>query len=146
MLELYSQEVTVTEILDMYSDPEEYFGDKTRKVSDVYKKHALAQLKKEFRTTSALIINKVLVANNYLYYPSFKTLQATKAVSGKRKTKRPDHECTPPQEIDINFLKVGNVIHINAIIRYLHVVCFEKPSFSDEVHVENDGYIPFNDK
>ena len=30
----------------MYDDPEAYFMDKTRKVSELYKKHSMNQLKK----------------------------------------------------------------------------------------------------
>ena len=120
MMEKYSREVTVQEILNMYSDPEEYFGDKTRKVSELYKKHAVCQLKKEFRNLSAMAINKIFCACNYLYYPSFKALQKQKSSSARRKTKRPDHECAPPQEIDINFLKVNiNVDFLSGLLYML---------------------------
>ena len=64
MMEKYSGQVTVQEILDMYEDPEAYFMDNTRKVSDLYKKHALAQLKKEFRMCHVSVINKIFNGNN----------------------------------------------------------------------------------
>ncbi len=103
--EKYSRKVNVQDILEMYDDPEQYFGNTQRSVSELYKKHSLCQLKKEFRTISAVVINKVFGQNNGLYYPSFKSLQSHGGQ--KRKTRRPDHECGMPQEIDINFLKVG---------------------------------------
>ena len=41
LMEKYSGQVTVQEILDMYDDPDAYFMDKTRHVSELYKKHSL---------------------------------------------------------------------------------------------------------
>lgn len=111
MMEKYSQEVTAEEILDMYDDPVTYFSDKARKVSDLYKRHAMGQLKKVFRNLSAVAINKAFNDAKGLYYPSYKALkllEGSKKGSHSRKTKRPDHECSVPGEIDINFLKVTN--------------------------------------
>ena len=85
-------------------DPEAYFSDLTRSVDDLYKKHCLAQLKKEFRTTTVATIDKVFKKHNSLYVPSFRALIQHQAP--KRKTKRPDHECGHPKEISLNFLKV----------------------------------------
>ena len=87
----------------MYDDPEAYFMDKTRKVSELYKKHSMNQLKKEFRQISVAVINKVFTSNNGLFVPCVRALK--KHTGGKRKTRRPDHECPMPTEIDINFLK-----------------------------------------
>ena len=75
MMEKYSGQVTVQEILDMYEDPEAYFMDNTRKVSDLYKKHALAQLKKEFRMCHVNVINKIFNGNNFLFLPSVRVLK-----------------------------------------------------------------------
>ena len=47
MQEKYSGQVTVQEILDMYEDPEAYFMDEKRPVSELYKKHSLNQLVRE---------------------------------------------------------------------------------------------------
>ena len=87
---------TVEEILDMYDDPEAYFTDQTRKVSKLYKEHSLNQLKKEFRYLSACIITKVYTQNNGLFVPSVRDLRRFKGKDGKRKTRRPDHECPQP--------------------------------------------------
>ncbi len=104
--EKYSQELTAKEILDMYDgDPESYFSDLKRKVSDVYKRHASAHLKKVFRNLNAAVINRALTHYNGLYYPAYKKLMEHKGQQGQRKTKRPDHECSAPSEIDINFLR-----------------------------------------
>ena len=78
MMEKYSGQVTVQEILDMYEDPEAYFMDNTRKVSDLYKKHALAQLKKEFRMCHVNVINKIFNGNNFLFLPSVRVLKKHK--------------------------------------------------------------------
>merc|ERR1719433_2349323 len=61
------------------------------------------QLKKEFRQISVAVINKVFTSNNGLFVPCVRALK--KHTGGKRKTRRPDHECPMPTEIDINFLK-----------------------------------------
>jgi hypothetical protein len=103
-MEKYSGQVTVQEILDMYNDPEAYFSDKTRQVSELYKKHSLNQLKKEFRHVSVNVINKIFNQNSGLFVPCVRALKKYSGV--KRKTRRPDHECPMPPEIDINFLKV----------------------------------------
>ena len=109
----------------MYDDPEAYFTDQTRKVTKLYKEHSLNQLKKEFRYLSACIITKVYTQNNGLFVPSVRDLRRFKGKDGKRKTRRPDHECPQPgtqksllkcplkpqnyfcvaAEIDLNFLK-----------------------------------------
>ena len=80
LMEKYSGQVTVQEILDMYEDPEAFFMDMTRKVSDLYKKHSLAHLKKEFRQISVNHINKVFSSNNGLFVPC---VRALKKCSGK---------------------------------------------------------------
>ena len=87
----------------MYDDPEAYFMDKKRVVTELYKKHAISQLKKEFRQISVMVINKIFNANNGLFVPCVRALK--KYSGAKRKTRRPDHECPMPSEIDINFLK-----------------------------------------
>ena len=96
--------MTVEEVLKWYGgDPEAYFSDLNRTVDELYKKHAQAQLKKEFKTTTVETINKVFKKHNSLYVPSFRTLQQQPR---NRKTRRPDHECGHPKEISLNFLKV----------------------------------------
>ena len=104
VLEKYSGQVTVEEVLKWYNgDPEAYFSDLTRTVDELYKKHCLAQLKKEFRTTTVATIDKLFRKNSGLYVPSFRALKQHQAP--KRKTRRPDHECGHPKEICLNFLK-----------------------------------------
>ena len=115
MLEKYSGQVTIQEILDMYEDPEAYFMDKTRVVSDLYKKHSLTQLKKEFRQISVNVINKIFTINNGLFVPCVRALKKYSGV--KRKTRRPDHECCMPTEIDINFLKELQYSRIEADLK-----------------------------
>ena len=105
LLEKYQGAVTVEEILEMYDDPEAYFNDGSRKVSNLYKKHSLIQLKKEFRYLSVNVILKIYQQQNCLFVPSVKVLRKYKGLSGRRKTRRPDHECPVPSEIDLNFLK-----------------------------------------
>ncbi len=109
LMQKYSEELTAEQILDMYDDPVEYFSDTSRKASDLYKRHAVQQLKKVYRTLQANAINKAFVESKCLYYPTYKslkTLEKKKGSAHTRKTKRPDHECLLPTEIDINFLKV----------------------------------------
>ena len=106
MQEKYSGQVTVQEILDMYEDPEAYFMDQKRPVSELYKKHSLNQLKKEFRQISVMVINKIFNQNNGLFVPCVRALKKYSGTNQpKRKTRRPDHECPMPTEVDLNFLK-----------------------------------------
>jgi len=85
------------------NNPESYFMDMTRKVSHLYHRHALGQLKKEFWHMAVITINKICNENKGLFLLSYSTL---KQFSGpKRKTKRQNHEAPIPTEIDINFLK-----------------------------------------
>lgn len=105
MLQKYSREVDVEDILNMYEDPVAFFSDKTRKTSELYEKQAVAQLKREFCYVGVNVIMKIFIQNNKLYYPAFKALK--KYNGSKRKTKRMDHECSMPQGIDLNFLKVS---------------------------------------
>ncbi len=95
------------EILDMYEDPEAYFSDKTRVVSDLYKKHSQTQLKKDFRHISVNIINNVFKKNNGLFVPCSRALKKYVGAKKSRRTRRPDHECHMPADIDLDFLKVS---------------------------------------
>merc|ERR1712242_692970 len=52
-----------------------------------------------------MTINKVFNANNGLFVPCVRSLKRPPAKREARKTRRPDHECPMPAEIDINFLK-----------------------------------------
>ena len=59
LVDKYSKEMSVGDILEMYPDPEDYFGKLDRKVSDLYKKLSLAHLKREFRQIGATPITQV---------------------------------------------------------------------------------------
>ena len=59
LVDKYSKEMSVGDILKMYPDPEEYFGKLDRKVSDLYKKLSLAHLKREFRQIMSTPITQV---------------------------------------------------------------------------------------
>jgi hypothetical protein len=68
-------ELTVGEILEMFPDPFAYFNNLTRNVSENYKRHALEQLKKDFRYIGFATIRKEQNKNKGLYYPSYKALK-----------------------------------------------------------------------
>lgn len=106
--EKFTADISVEELLEMYEDPVRHFSDINRKVSNVYKKHALQQLKKDFRLLSSSAISSALYTNKGLFYPTYKYLKAKefKSRHGTRKTRRPDHECARPSEIDLEFLEV----------------------------------------
>ncbi len=107
LMEKYTREVTVEEILEMYDDPDAVFSDTTRTVTDLYKKHSLTQLKKDFRFIAVHTIHKVYSKYNGLFVPCVRSL---KRYPNSRKSRRPDHECPMPEGIDINFLKVTKTI------------------------------------
>ena len=95
LLEKYSKEMSVDDILEIHPDPEGYFGNEGRKVSNVYRLLSFMHLKKEFRLLSSAHIKAVWKQKNYLYYPAFKELKRmTEENPGmhRRKTKRPDIE------------------------------------------------------
>ena len=72
ILEKYSKEMSVDDILEIHPDPEGYFGNEGRKVSNIYRLLSFMHLKKEFRLLSSAHIKAVWKQKNYLYYPSFK--------------------------------------------------------------------------
>ena len=119
MLEKYSQEVTAKEMLEMYEDPEAFFSDKERKASELYKKHSMAHLKKAFPYAGAAIIGKVFAENGGLYYPCYKVLSGRRGQmpANRRKTRRAEHECAPPAEIELNFLKELQFSRIEGDVR-----------------------------
>ena len=59
LVDKYSKEMSVGDILEMYPDPESYFGKLDRKVSDLYKQLSLAHLKREFRQIMSNPITQV---------------------------------------------------------------------------------------
>ena len=106
LVDKYSKEMSVGDILEMYPDPEDYFGKLDRKVSDLYKKLSLAHLKREFRQIMSTPITQVWDKKKSLYYPAYKQLKSmSHNAKYRRKTRRPDVEAPLPPETDINFLK-----------------------------------------
>ena len=105
LVDKYSKQMSVSDILDIFPDPEDYFSKLDRKSSDLYKKLSLAHLKREFRYISSGAITQVCKEKKYLYYPAFKLLKSISNIDHRRKTRRPDAEVPLPPEADINFLK-----------------------------------------
>ena len=106
LVDKYSKEMSVGDILEMYPDPEDYFGKLDRKVTDLYKKLSLAHLKREFRQIMSTPITQIWDKKKHLYYPAYKQLKTMSHNSKyRRKTRRPDVEAPLPQETDVNFLK-----------------------------------------
>ena len=95
VLEKYSKEMSVEDILEIHPDPEGYFGNEGRKVTKLYKVLSLMHLKKEFRLLSSAHITAVWNQKHHLYYPTFKELKRMIEENPgmhRRKTKRPDIE------------------------------------------------------
>ena len=84
------------EILDMYDDPEAYFTDRTRKVTERYKKDSIAHLKRRFRFLTADVITKVYTQNNGLFLLSVRDLLRVKGKNERRNSRRGDEECPLP--------------------------------------------------
>ena len=66
LVDKYSKEMSVGDILEMYPDPEDYFGKLDRKVTDLYKKLSLAHLKREFRQIMSTPITQVCLLSAVL--------------------------------------------------------------------------------
>ena len=77
-------------------DPEGFFMDQTREVTERYKQDSLTHLKRQFRYLTADIITKVWVGNNGLFLLSVRDLRRVKGKNEKRKTRRGDDECPLP--------------------------------------------------
>lgn len=137
LIEKYSTQLTVEEILTMYdNDPESYFMDGTRKVSELYKEHSKAHLKREFRYTSMVSINKVFDKHSGLYLPCFRALST--CIAGKRKTQRKDHEAPLPSEADFNFLKELQYCRKDAEVRqHLDQVASERQKMLEMARASN---------
>ena len=105
ILEKYSN-LSVQEFFEIYDDdPETYFMDKNRKVSELYKKHSWKQLKKEFCKIPCSVIKRIFKSNKGLFLPSARQLQEQEHKIHKRWFKRSLEKCLTPTKIDFNFLK-----------------------------------------
>ena len=107
-----SAEEIYKEYQDLYDgDPESYFTNLQRETSQLYRDHSINQLKMDFRYLSVPYIERVFRANKGRYLPIYRILKKhtdqaqLRLADGRRKTRRPDHECLRPVEIDLNFLK-----------------------------------------
>ena len=105
ILEKYSN-LSVQEFFEIYDDdPEAYFMDKNRKVSELYEKHSWQQLKKEFCKIPSSAIKRIFKSNKGLFLPSARELQEQEHKIPKRWFKRSLEKCLVPSKIDFNFLK-----------------------------------------
>jgi len=118
-LEKWSGKMSVTDMLELYSDdPDGYFNDPQRKPdSESYKQHAMAGLKDEFRFHSITEIDKAFRNCRFLYTPAFKHLnQMMKSGKKTRKTHRPDFEIKYPSDPCIEFLKEKKFCELEELI------------------------------
>ena len=102
--EKYSGQVTVQEILDIYEDPESYFMDKKRSVSELYKKHSINHLKKKFQHIKSEYIDKIFKKHNGLFLPCVRALEKCPQTQLKNRHQA-NHVYSIPSEINENFLK-----------------------------------------
>jgi len=94
--------LTVSQFLEMWDDPHAYFGDTKTAVSDLYKKHAVFQLRKMFPSIHGVLIEKALEESNHHFIPTLKKVQKLPTKKGKKKqTPIPKR----PSEMDFTFLK-----------------------------------------
>lgn len=56
-------------------DPETYFMDTTRVVTELYRYHALAQLQNDFRKINQNLLTEQLQLHNNHYLPTFRNIQ-----------------------------------------------------------------------
>ena len=94
----------------MYEDAEAYFMNLNRTASDLYKRHSINQLRKDFPKVTTTTIDKIFKEHKGLLVPSSHALKKfcleTTHGRGLRKTPRsPSDYHTVPISIDINFLK-----------------------------------------
>lgn len=89
----------IEEFLKTFSNPSEYFYDRTKNVSDAYKTHARIYLSNAFARISRTYINEVLERNNYRFAPSLKQLQ--EEFSNYHRRQSYDGDLTSKRIIDI---------------------------------------------
>lgn len=65
----------IDEFLKTFSNPLEYFYDRTKRVSESYKTHAYIYLANAFARVSSDYIKEVLARNNHRFAPAMKQLQ-----------------------------------------------------------------------
>ncbi len=62
------------EFLRTFEDPEQFFSDVTRHVSELYKQHALVQLMNDFQEIRRDYLEMILERNNNHYLPTYRML------------------------------------------------------------------------
>ena len=84
MLEKYSADLSVEEIFEMFDgDPETYFLDKNREVSDLYFQHSWNQLKKQFRFIPGSEITRIFKSNKGFFFWVYKRSDLLRCRSGE---------------------------------------------------------------
>ena len=91
----------VGDFLERYDDPHEHFASTDNQVNDLYKLHAVYQLRKKFPGHHQTDIDKALQDSNYHYVPAIKRLERLSLRKGKRKQAPMPQR---PAEMDQNFL------------------------------------------
>ncbi|CAM1323419.1 Uncharacterised protein g8393 [Pycnogonum litorale] len=70
-----SEKFLVTAFLELFDNPEEYFYDESKTVSDSYKQHAVTSLHNKFPSVSTNLIDSVLRNHRFHYTPALRQLE-----------------------------------------------------------------------
>jgi len=92
----------VVDFLEMWEDPHAHFANISTAVSELYKKHALFQLRIKFPSVHHTLIVKALEETNYHFFPA---LQKITKMSNKKGKKKQEPLPDLPSVIDFTFLK-----------------------------------------
>jgi len=104
----------VSDFLEMYEDPHAHFADTSSAVNDLYKKHALYQLRKKYSAVHHSIIEKALEDSNNHFVPASKKIEKMSPKKGKKKQAPVPKR---PSDVDLTFLKEYVYSKLEAQIR-----------------------------
>jgi len=96
------ESLKVVDFVEMWEDPHAHFANIATPVSELYKKHALVQLRIKFPLVHHSLIVKALGESNHHYFPALQKIMKMSQKMGKKK-QAPLPEL--PSEIDFTFLK-----------------------------------------
>ncbi|CAB4054228.1 RNF216 [Lepeophtheirus salmonis] len=103
LIQKFSSEGDVRELVELYGNPIQHFTQRRGEVTMAYRKLSLAYLSLEFRYHRKKFIESTFISHKEIFLGAFLFLKNTKERT--RKTKRLLFECTIPKELDIAFLK-----------------------------------------
>ncbi|XP_040566708.1 uncharacterized protein [Lepeophtheirus salmonis] len=136
LIQKFSSEGDVRELVELYGNPIQHFTQRRGEVTMAYRKLSLAYLSLEFRYHRKKFIESTFISHKEIFLGAFLFLKNTKERT--RKTKRLLFECTIPKELDIAFLKEYQVAKkVDEITKFLNDLTLERKHKVEEAKKTN---------